>query len=132
MSTDDPPSITSLAHERGEDGDPLPVEREIEIEGRGTYTVEVYPATSGERNTWQRRLQEEGDELSSETEAELLDAFAAHEPAEFNGADTWMDVRPAVTDAVGEVIMAELFDVPEDQFFEALDEWSGEAAREGN
>jgi hypothetical protein len=132
MSDEDPPSITNLAHERGEDGDPLPVEREIDINGRGTYTVEVYPATSGERNTWQRTLREEGEELSSETEAELLDEFAAHEPDEFNAADSWMDVRPAITDAVGEVIMAELFDVPEDQFFEALDEWSGEAAREGN
>jgi len=146
MDDETPPSITDLAHERGDDGDPLPVERtakvrrskeaagEDENEGRGEalVTVEVYPATSGQRNTWQRRLEEEGEELSGETEAELFDEFAAHEPTDFNDADAWADVRPAITDALGEVILAELFDVPQDQFFEALNDWSATAASEGN
>jgi hypothetical protein len=132
MADETPASITSLAHERGEDGKPLPVTRTATVDGRGEFAVEVYPATSGKRNTWQRRLEEEGEELTEETEAELLEEFAAHDPADFNNAETWMDVRPAITDALGEVILAELFDVPQDEFFEALEDWSAEAASEGN
>jgi hypothetical protein len=146
MDDDTPPSITDLAHERGDDGDPLPVKRtakvrraeepsdEGENEDRGgiLVTIKVYPATSGQRNTWQQRLEEEGKELTQETEAELFDEFAAHKPADFNDADAWADVRPAISDALGEVILAELFDVPQDQFFEALNDWSATVASEGN
>ena len=153
MDGDKPPSITDLAHERGDDGDPLPVERTVNVRraeepagedeeppeedengdrGGVLVTVEVYPATSGQRNTWQQRLEEEGEELGEETEAELFDEFAAHEPVDFNNADAWAEVRPAITDALGEVILAELFDVPQDQFFEALNDWSATAASEGN
>jgi hypothetical protein len=132
MAEETPASITTLAHERGDDGEPLPVTRTATMDGRGEFTVDVYPATSGQRNSWQRRLQEEGEELSDETEVELLEEFAAHDPQDFNDVDSWMDVRPAIVDAVGEVILAEIFDVPEDEFFEALEDRSGEASREGN
>jgi len=146
MSDEDPQSITDLAHERGPDGEPLPVERiakvrrteehlgEDESEDREVIEVpvDVYPAGDGQRNLWKRRLEDEGVELSEETQEELFEKFAAVEPEDFNGAKTWADVRPKITDALGEVILAEIFDVPQDQFFKALDEWSGEAAREGN
>lgn len=127
------PDITDLAHKRGSDGELLPVTKTVEVRGEGDAEVEIYPAGSGQRNEWGRRLQKldeetEGEELDDETEAELLDEFAAYEPSDFNGAESWSDVRPAITDALANAIFAELFDTEEDDFSEALESAMEDAA----
>ena len=114
--------ITDLAHERDSDGDPLPVTRTAEVPERGSYDIEVFPATNGQRNEWMKRLENQGEELDGETEADLLEEFLVLSPDDFGGADSWEDVRPAVVDALGEVVLAELFDTPDDQFTQALED----------
>ena len=122
--------ITDLAHERDSDGDPLPVTRMAKVPERGSYEVEVYPATNGERNEWMRHLENQGEELDGETEADLLEEFLVLSPDDF-GADSWGDIRPAIVDALGEVVLAELFDTPDDQFTQALKDRKQEVS-EGN
>lgn len=119
------PSITEAVHDRGSDGELLPVTETVEIHGT-EYEVEIYPATTGQRNEWQDRLESEGEELEDETTYELLDEFAAVDPDDF-GADEWSDIRPAVTDAIGNAVLARLYDAEDtDAFVEALED----AARE--
>lgn len=120
------PSIEEVAHERGSDGQLLSVTETVEIHGQ-EYEVELVPATTGDRNEWQQRLEDEGEELSDELTADLLDEFAEHDPEDF-GADSWDDVRPAITDALGNAILARLFDAEDpDEFAEALTEAAAEA-----
>lgn len=122
MSDADTPSITDLAHERGEDGDVLPVTETVEVHGQ-EVAVEIYPATTGQRAEWRNRLEGEGEDLSDEVTYDLLDEFAAHDPGDFGGADSWEDIRPAITDAVANLIFARLFDAEDvDEFMEALNE----------
>jgi hypothetical protein len=128
--TENTPSITEVAHERGGDGELLAVTETIEIHGR-EYEAEIIPATTGQRNEWTQRLENEDAELSDELTAELLDEFADHDPSDF-GANSWDDVRPAVTDALGNAILARMFDAEDtDEFVEALEE-VGQGATEGN
>lgn len=114
--------ITELAHDRDGDGELLPVEKTVNVRGEGEADVEVYPATSGQRRKWRRKLEndENDDELADETQIELFDTFLPYEPVEFGGADSWLDVRPALEDALANAIFSELFDVEEDEFDEAL------------
>lgn len=114
--------ITELAHDRDGDGELLPVEKTVNVRGEGEADVEVYPATSGQRREWRRKLEndENDDELADETQIELFDTFLPYEPGEFGGADSWLDVRPALEDALANAIFSELFDVEEDEFDEAL------------
>lgn len=119
----DTPSITEAAHQRGSDGQLLPVDETVEIHD-AEYEVQVIPATHGQRNEWMQRLDNEGADLSDDVTADLLDEFAAHEPADF-GAESWGDVRPAITDALGNVILARLFDAGDvDEFQQALSDVS--------
>jgi len=119
--SDDTPDLTEATHSRGSDGQLLPVTETVDIHG-AEYEVRVKPATTGERNEWLQRLDDEGDELSAETTADLLDTFAGHDPADF-GASSWDDVRPAITDALGETVLARLFDAEDTAAFrEALEE----------
>lgn len=128
--TDTTPTITEASHERDSDGDLMAVTETVEIHGQ-EYEAEIYPATTGQRNEWTQRLEDEDEELSDELTAELLDEFAAHEPDDF-GADSWDDVRPAVTDALGNAILARMFDAEDtDEFIEALEE-AAQGATEGN
>jgi len=127
--SEDTPDISEAAHERGSDGQLLSVTETVEIHGQ-EYEVEIEPATTGQRNEWRQRLEDEGEELSDEITSELLDEFAEHEPSDF-GADSWDDVRPAIVDAIGNCILARIFDAEDvDQFTEALSEAAAEA--EGN
>lgn len=124
------PSITEAAHERDGDGQILAVTETVEIHGK-EYEVDVRPATTGERNEWTQRLESEGEEISDKTTHDLLDGFCEHTPDDF-GAEAWSDVRPAVTDAIAEVILARLFDAEDvDEFSEALQEVAADAT-EGN
>lgn len=118
--TDDAPSITELAHERDEDGDLLPVTRTVDVRGKGEATLEVYPATSGQRSKWSQRLQEQPDELEGEVQAELFEEFLPYEPADFGGAESWTDIRPALEDALADAIFSVLFD--KDDFLDSLEE----------
>lgn len=128
--TDTTPSITEAAHERDGDGELMAVTEEVEIHGQD-YEVKIYPATTGQRNEWAQRLEDEPEELSDELTADLLDEFAAHGPEDF-GADSWDDVRPAVTDALGNAVLARMFDAEDpDAFVEALEE-AAAGATEGN
>ncbi|SNZ18175.1 hypothetical protein SAMN06269185_3279 [Natronoarchaeum philippinense] len=127
---DTTPSITEVAHDRDGDGELMAVTEDVEIHGQ-EYEAEIYPATTGQRNEWTQRLEGEDEELSDELTAELLDEFATHEPEDF-GADSWDDVRPAVTDALGNAILAKMFDAEDtDEFVEALEE-AAQGATEGN
>lgn len=127
---EEPQSITEAAHERGSEGELLSVTDTVEIHDQ-EYEVELVPATTGERNEWMQRLEDEDEELSDETTSDLLDDFACHEPGDF-GADSWDEVRPAITDAIGNAILARIFDAGDvDAFTEALEEMSREAT-EGN
>ncbi|WP_226479160.1 hypothetical protein [Natrinema amylolyticum] len=127
---DTTPSITEASHERDSDGELLATTETVEIHDQA-YEVEIYPATTGQRNEWTKRLEDEPEELSDELTAELLDEFAVHEPEDF-GADSWDDVRPAVTDALGNAVLATLFDAGDpDVFVEALEE-AAQGATEGN
>jgi len=124
--SDDTPSIEEVAHERGSDGSLLPVTETLEIHGQ-EFEAKIIPATTGDRNEWKQRLEEEGEELSDEITSDLLDEFAGHDPEDF-GADSWDDVRPAVTDALGSAVLARLFDAEDtDEFAEALTEAAAEA-----
>ncbi|WP_455448311.1 hypothetical protein [Natrinema thermotolerans] len=128
--SDTTPSITEVAHERDSDGELMAVTEDVEVHGQ-EYEVEIYPATTGERNEWMQKLEGEDEDLSDELTAELLDEFAAHEPEDF-GTDEWSDVRPAITDALGNVILARMFDAEDsDAFVEALEE-AAAGATEGN
>lgn len=121
-----PDDITALAHDRDSDGDLLPVETDVEIHGE-SYDVDIYPATTGQRNEWLRRLDDAAEDLGEELTAGLLNEFLADlEPADFN-CETWDDVRPAVTDALANTIMARLFDAGDDDaFISALNQQGGE------
>jgi len=130
QQSEQPQSITEAAHERGGDGELLSVTDTVEIHDQ-EYEVEIIPATTGERNEWMQRLEDEDEELSDSTTADLLDDFAVHDPEDFD-ADSWDDVRPAITDAIGNQILARLFDTKDsDEFVEALEEVT-EQATEGN
>lgn len=119
------PDITEAAHERDGDGNLLPVTHEVEVRGE-EYEVDVYPATSGDRKAWRRRLEDQGEELDDDVEADLLDEFANYDPDDF-GADSWDDVRPGITDALGEAVFHELFDTDQDVFAAALESRQAEA-----
>jgi len=123
--------ITALSHDRDSDGDLLPVEESVEIHG-DSYDVDIYPATTGQRNEWLRRLDSAGEDLGEELTADLLDEFCADlTPGDF-GCETWADVRPAVTDALANTIMARLFDAGDsDEFIQAL-QARGAGGGEGN
>lgn len=123
--------ITDLAHERDGDGDLLPVEKTIEVRGEGEADLKVIPATSGQRREWRQRLEDESDELADETEADLFDEFLPYDPDDFGDAESWNDIRPALSDALGNAIFAELFDTEEDDFEKALTE-AMEDVTEGN
>jgi hypothetical protein len=119
--------ITDLAHDRDADGELLPVTESVEIRGE-TYRVDIYPATTGERNEWLRRFEDESVEgLSDDTTDDLLSQFLAElTPADF-GADSWTDVRPAVTSALSDAVMARLFDAGDaDEFRAALEAEGGQ------
>lgn len=127
----DTPSITDLAHQRGDDGELLPVTETVDVLGQ-RVEVDIIPATTGQQNEWRPRLETEGEELSDETVYDLLDEFAAHEPGDFGSADSWADVRPAITDALAGVIMAKLFDAEDtDEFLAALQDIVQDAAQPG-
>lgn len=121
--TDDsiPADITELAHQRGSDGQLLPVEKTIQVRGEGEATVKVYPATTGQRNEWRQKLEAEGDEVPTELEGELLAEFLPYEPGDF-GASEWSELRPALVDALSNAIFAELFDTGDDDFQQAVNE----------
>jgi len=130
QQSEQPQPITEAAHERGSDGELLSVTDTVEIHD-AFFEVEIIPATTGERNEWMQRLEDEDEELSDETTADLLEDFAVHNPEDF-GTDSWDDVRPAITDAIGNAILARIFDAGDvDAFTEALEEMSQEAV-EGN
>lgn len=114
-------SITDLAHQRGKDGELLPVKHTVEVRGEGEATIEVIPATSGQRREWQRRLEDEPEKLDDEVAGELFDEFLPYEPSDFGGAESWTDIRPALEDALANAIFAEIFDVEQDDFGEALE-----------
>jgi hypothetical protein len=123
--------ITDLAHERDGDGELLPIEKTIEVRGEGEAEIEVIPGTSGQRREWRRRLEDAPDELADEAQADLFDEFLPYDPSDFGDAGSWDDIRPALTDAIGNAIFAELFDTGEDDFEEALTE-AMEDVTEGN
>jgi len=119
--TDEPIDITEKAHERGSEGQLLPVEKTVDVHDDETV-VEVYPATAGQRREWIRRLDSEDEELSNETQADLFDEFLPYEPADFGGADEWHEIRPALEDALADTVFTELFDTGADDFAAALEE----------
>lgn len=131
---DEPADITDLAHQRGSDGQLLPVERTVTVRGEGEATLEVIPATTGQRNEWEQRLEDAGEEIDGELRADLFDEFLPYGPEDF-GCDEWADIRPALDDALGTAIFAEIFDVQTDNMDRALaramDDVGGEAG-EGN
>jgi hypothetical protein len=125
------PEITEFAHERGSDGELLTVEKTVEVRGEGEAGIEVYPATTGQRNEWKRRLEDADDELSDELQADLYDEFLPYDPGDFGGADSWSEIRPALDDALANAVFAELFDTGDDDISESLNEAIEEVA-EGN
>jgi hypothetical protein len=130
--SEDIPEITAHAHERGPDGELLPVEKTVSVRGEGETTVRVKPATDGERNRWTKRLEDVGDDVPPEVQTELFESFLPdYEPADFRGAATWRDIRPAIADALANAVFAELFDVETDAFSEELAEHA-EDFGEGN
>jgi hypothetical protein len=129
--SEDIPEITTHAHDRGPDGKPLPITKTIDVRGEGKMKVEVRPGTDGERKYWTRRLEDVGDDVPDDLQAELFESFTPYDPNDFNGADEWSDVRPSLIDALGDAIFAELFDVGTNKFDEALDQRIGELS-EGN
>lgn len=134
--TDTNTPITDLAHQRDSDGALLPVEKTVAVRGEGEATVELYPATSGQRREWRRRFEadaESGEELDDDLQADLFDEFLPYEPSDFGDADAWSDIRPALEDALANAIFAELFDTEQDEFGAALDEAMAEVQdAEGN
>lgn len=129
------PDITEFAHERDGEGGLIPVEKTVAVRGEGEADVEVIPATSGQRRAWQRRLEDEAEELSDDAEADLFEEFLPYDPADFNNAESWNDIRPALSDALANAIFAELFDTESDDFSveleQAIEEHAAEAT-EGN
>jgi len=131
-SVDTPPDITAHAHERGPDGELLPVEKTVAVRGEGETTVRVKPATDGERNKWTDRLENAGEDVPPDLQGELFESFLPdYDPADFAGAETWRDIRPAIADALANAVFAELFDVETDEFSEELAEHA-EDLGEGN
>ena len=118
---DEPIDITEKAHERGSEGQLLPVEKTVDVHGDAT-AVEIYPATAGQRREWIHRLDDEGEELDDETQADLFDEFLPYEPADFGGAGEWHEIRPALEDALADAVFTELFDTGSDDFAAALEE----------
>jgi len=121
------PDITELAHDRDSEGELLPVTEEVEIRGE-EYEVKMYPATTGERNEWLQRFESESaDGLSDDATDDLLSQFLAElTPADF-GADSWNDVRPAITGPLSDAVMARLFDAEDaEAFHDALADNGGE------
>lgn len=131
--TDNAVDITELAHERGSDGQLLPVKKTVEVRGEGPADLKVIPATSGQRREWKQSLEDDGDgEVSDDLEADLLDTFTPYTPSDF-GADEWSDIRPALSDALANAVFAELFDTGEDDFSQALADATEEiTGAEGN
>ena len=78
--------------------------------------------------TWQpqrelaRNLDDEGEELDDETQADLFDEFLPYEPADFGGAGEWHEIRPALEDALADAVFTELFDTGSNDFAAALEE----------
>jgi len=72
---------------------------------------------------------DEDEELSDETTADLLDDFAVHNPEDF-GTDSWDDVRPAITDAIGNAILARIFDAGDVDAFTEASEGDGQVSYE--
>jgi len=133
----EPADITDLAHTRDGDGQLLPVDRTIDVRGEGEATVEIIPATSGQANEWRQRLDGAGEDIDGELRDELFDEFLPYEPADFGGAESWADIRPALEDALGTVVLSEIFDVDADAMDRALQEAMAEVedgggADEGN
>lgn len=121
----DTPDITEVTHQRDSDGRLQPVSETVEIYG-DQFRVGIKPPTTGERNEWLRRLDGAEDQLSDEVVAELLDTFAEHSPEDF-GTDNWQAVRPAVTDAYAEAVLAKIAGAEDtEEFRAALDEAVGE------
>lgn len=123
--------LTDIAHERDDDGDLLPVTETVEIHG-DEFDVDIYPATTGQRNEWLRRLEGAGEDLDDELTDDLLDEFVAdYEPADF-GVDAWSDVRPAIVDNVTDAVMARLFDAGDSDEFRATLNEASPPGGEGN
>lgn len=128
---EDTPDITKVdTHDRGSDGELLPVTETLEIHG-DEFEAKIIPATTGQLNEWTQRLENEGRELSDEVTADLLDEFTPYEPTDFlKTADSWSDLRPAITNTLGDAVMARLFDVEDtDEFTSALQEASQQATQ---
>jgi hypothetical protein len=128
MSGDEGPrAITDLAHERDSDGELLPIEKTVQVRDEGEATLEVYPATSGQRSEWNQRLQDQPDELNDEVQEELFNEFLPYDPSDFGGAESWTDIRPALEDAIANAIFSVLFDSDDflNQVQEAIEERSG-------
>lgn len=118
--SEDTPDITAFAHERDSDGDLLPVTKTVTVRGEGETTVDVLPATDGDRNEWTRRLEDVGEDVPTDMQAELFETFTEYQPSDFGGAESWHDIRPAIADALANAIFAELFDVETDEFSDEL------------
>jgi hypothetical protein len=129
--SEDIPEITEHAHDRGPDGKPLPITKIVDVRGKGKMEVEVRPGTDGEREYWIRQFEDVGDPIPDDLKIELFEVFTPYEPADFNGADEWEDIRPSVTDALADAITAEIFDTGTNKFSEALDQRIG-GLSEGN
>jgi hypothetical protein len=123
----DTPDITEAAHQRDSEGNLQPVTETVEVSG-SEYQVGVKPPTTGERNEWLRRLDQQDEELTDEFVGELLSQFAEHAASDF-GAESWAGVRADITDSYAEVVLARLVGADDtDEFREAL----ADAATEGN
>lgn len=127
---DETPDITELSHKRDSDGELLPVEQTIEVRGEGEATLKVIPATAGQRNEWQQRLEGAGDEVEGELRDELFDEFLPYDSTDF-GADEWGDIRPALEDAMATAIFAEVFDTSADAMGRALQQAMEDVAGAG-
>lgn len=122
--------ITEIAHERDSAGELIAVEETVTVHGED-YDVRVYPATTGQQNEWRNRLEDEGDELPDDITFELCDEFADYGPGDFN-AESWADVRPAITEAISSAALSKIFDAESaGAFTEALEDAAAEAT-EGN
>ncbi|WP_436933697.1 hypothetical protein [Halovenus marina] len=127
---DQPRSITDLAHQRNGDGELLPVTETTEVHGE-TVELKVIPPTTGQQNEWRERLaDDDGAELAEDLVLDLLEEFAGYEPSDFQGAESYEDLRPAITDAYTGVILAKIFDAEDtDEFVDKLNEAAKDVAQ---